>query len=80
MLLKTADRSLRRCYLSVGHLCLSSAHWRQPGCWRGLWDAHALSAPPPAGEGAGELPASPGRGRGERDMGPEDPMEQEPAW
>ena len=70
----------RRCYLSVGHLCLCSAHWRQPGRWRGLWDTHASSAPPPAGEGAGELPASPGGGRGERDVGPEDPMEQEPAW
>ena len=34
----------------------------------------------PRGGGAGELPASPGWGRGERDMGPEDPMEQEPAW
>lgn len=55
-LLKIADPLVCRCYLNLGHLCLERhpLETSRPGV--GLWEPHH-SAPPPAGEGAGELPA-----------------------
>ena len=55
-LLKIADPLVCRCYLSLGHLHLKlhPLETSRPGV--GLREPHH-PAPPPAGEGAGELPA-----------------------